>query len=112
MIDNVLRIDITLAYERIKKAETPLQALMLLSRFNEWFYGMKPFEARLYAWCMWLKDKGYEEWVRYIGLMSRTLNALTSGDPNEIEYYTRKLKEVKKPKGWIDDFRDYLLGKK
>jgi len=105
-------IDITLAHAEIKKAKTPREALSILSRFNDWFDGSRPEEARLYAWCLWLKENGYEDWVEYIKIVNRALQALLSGDPDEMEFYTERLRNTKPPKGWIEDFKDYLKGRK
>jgi len=106
-----LEIDVALAHNAIKDAKTPREALERLSHFRGWFDGGRPEEARLYAWCLWLRENGHEDWVRYIRLLNNVLKALVSGDPDEIEFYHKKLKNTKEPDGWIKDFRKFLKGR-
>jgi len=103
-----VEFDAWLAYEEIRDAKTPREALERVALFEGWFYGREPQLSRLYAWCAWLRENGYEGWVRYLRLMVRALSALVHGDPDEVEFYSRKLGETEKPEGWIDDFRNYL----
>jgi len=108
-MSNILNIEVHVAYRHIENAKSPKEALERLSGFRDWvFDSTKAPEARLLAWCLWLRRNGYEEWVQYIRLLNNALRVLSSGDPDEIEFYTEKLRETKKPKGWIDNFRDYL----
>jgi len=105
----VLDVEAQVAYQHIKSAKSPREALEQLSGFDGWvFDATRAPEARLLAWCLWLRENGYEEWFQYIRLLNRVLRALTSGDPDEIEFYSEKLKRTKEPEGWIRDFRDYL----
>jgi len=103
-ISNVLRIDIILAYNEIKDAKTPLEALQKLSEFNDFFDGYKPVEAKAYAWCMWLMENGYHDWIEHIKLEIRAVSALLSGNIDEAE----KLLKTTKPKGWVENWKDYL----
>jgi len=109
-IDNVLLIDITLAKGAIQNAKTPLEALRILMTFDEWWDGSRPREARFWAWCMWLKERGYNDWVSYLKLIIRAFNALSRGNLEEAKYYTDRLKETPKPEGWVDNWKDYISG--
>jgi hypothetical protein len=109
-MDNCFVIDVEYAYQKIKDAKTPKEALEKVATVTEsdLFCADRDIrEIRLYAYCKWLLENGYRDWVEYIGKLNRFMQTLALGT---VDHYLLEDITRSRPEGFIE-FRKYIEGR-
>jgi len=96
--------DIAVVYaSKVEKARTPEEALTTIATIGEEdiSFGTPVEVVRLYAYMLWLKRHGYDDWVKYLKGRLIAMELILAGSIDIAEKVTNEL-DKRKPKDWID----------